>query len=369
MTNIPHAADAMTTDWLTAVLRQNGLLEADVEVTAIALEPIGDVVGVFGTVHRVTPTFSSPTAAPETMVAKFPTDAAENKAVGIALDLYAREIRALRHVAAHTPRLDYARVVHADMDPEAGVFALLIDEVVGRAVGDQVAGLTRTQTETVVDALASMHAHWWDDPELSSSEWLPRMDHPVQMAVVPGIMRSAMPVVAERFGTRLGHEAIAIGAGVADQYESIMTRMSARARTFAHTDVRAVNLFFDADGRDVCIIDWQLCTWSNPMQDLMYLYGSSVTIDDFESWGIDVMRRYHEQLVACLADRGIAADAYTWDDLWHDAQLVSLWSLVAPASTVGTFEMGNDLGTQISEVWLDRAFHLPIALGAAALLM
>ncbi len=358
----------MTPAWLTSVLRANGRLEADIHVTEIGLEPIGEVVGVFGTVHRVTPTFSASTKAPATLVAKFPTDIVDNKAVGMALDLYSREIRALRHVAAHTPGLEYARVVHADMDLESGTFALLIEEVIGRTVGDQVVGLTRTQTETVADALASMHAHWWDDPELSSSDWLPRTDHPVQMAVVPGIIRSAMPVVAERFSERLGGDAISIGTRVAEQYETIMTRMAARARTFAHTDIRAVNLFFDDRGHDLSIIDWQLCTWSNPMQDLMYLYGSSVTVEECESWGVDVMHRYHERLTASLAARGIAADVYTWDDLWYDAQLVSLWSLVAPASTVGTFEMGNELGTRISEVWLDRAFRLPISLGAAALL-
>ncbi len=368
MTTIPGSAGAMTPAWLTNALRQNGRLAGDVEVTEIALEPIGEVVGVFGTVHRVTPTYSAPTGGPQTMVAKFPTDVVENKTVGLALDLYAREIHALRHVAAKTPGLEYARVVHAEMDLESGSFALLIEEVIGRTVGDQVAGLTRTQIETVVDALARLHAHWWDDRELGASGWLPRTDHPVQMAVVPGIIRSAMPVVAERFGERLGDSAISLGARVADQYESIMTRMSDRARTFTHTDLRAVNLFFDDEGRDLSIIDWQLCTWSNPMQDLVYLYGSSVTVEDFESWGIEMMHRYHEQLIERLAERNVSADAYPWGDLWRDAQLVSLWSLVAPASTVGTFEMGNELGARISDVWLDRAFHLPIALGAQALL-
>jgi len=64
----------------------------------------------------------------------------------------------------------------------------------------------------------------------------------------------------------------------------------------------------------------------------------------------------------------VSADAYAWDDLWRDAQLVSLWCLVAPASTVGTFEMGNELGARISDTWLERAFRLPFTLGAPALL-
>lgn len=362
---IPAVATAMTPAWLTSALRESGHLEPDVDVTDLHLEPIGEVVGVFGTVHRVTPTYSGATAAPATFVAKFPTDAPENKTVGMALDIYAREIHVLRHVASATPGLDHARVVHADMDPQTGSFALLVEEVTGKSVGDQVAGLDRTQVEAVLDVLAALHAHWWDHPELAASEWLPRCDHPVQLAVVPSIMSSAMPVVAERYGERLGPEKVAMGFAVADQYASLMARISARARTFTHTDMRAVNLFFDDAGRDVTIIDWQLCTFSVPMQDAMYLYGSSVTVEDFDAWGVDTMRHYHERLNAHLAAIG---QSYSWEDLWLDSQLVALWALVSPCSTVATFEMGNELGARMRDAWVDRGFHLPMALGAPAVL-
>jgi hypothetical protein len=364
-TQIPLTADAMSSSWLTEVLRSNGRLEPDVEVVDLHLEPIGEVVGVFGTVHRVTPSYSGPTTAPTTFVAKFPTDAVENKTVGMALDIYAREIHVLRNVAAHSPGLDHARVVHADMDPANGAFALLVEEVTGKSVGDQLAGLSRTQVESVLDVLAELHAHWWDHPELATSDWLPRCNHPVQLAVVPGIMTSAMPVVAERYGERLGPEKVAMGNAVAEQYADLMHRIAERARTFTHTDMRAVNLFFDDAGSDVTIIDWQLCTYSVPMQDAMYLYGSSITVEDFAAWGVDTMRHYHERLNAHLAAKG---ESYSWDDLWLDSQLVALWALVSPCSTVATFEMGNELGAKMSDAWVDRGFNLPMALGAPAIL-
>jgi thiamine kinase-like enzyme len=152
---------------------------------------------------------------------------------------------------------------------------------------------------------------------------------------------------------------------VAERYASLMGRISARARTFTHTDMRAVNLFFDEAGRDLTVIDWQLCTYSVPMQDAVYLYASSVTVEDFAEWGVDTMHHYHARLNAHLAEKG---HAYSWDDLWHDAQLVSLWALVSPASTVATFEMGNELGARMSDAWVERGFNLPLALGADALL-
>ena len=174
-----------------------------------------------------------------------------------------------------------------------------------------------------------------------------------------------MPVVAERYGDRLGPDKVAMGFAVAESFPTLMRRLAERARTFTHTDVRAVNLFFDDTGRDVTFIDWQLCTYSVPMQDAMYLYGSSVSVEDFDEWGVDTMRHYHECLNRHLAARG---ESYSWDDLWLDSQLVALWAIVSPCSTVATFEMGNELGARMSEAWIDRGFHLPMALGAPALL-
>jgi hypothetical protein len=359
---IPATAADMTPAWLTAALRSVDRLGDATSVTAIDLAPIGDVAGVFGTVHRVTPTYEGPLTGdePTTLVAKFPTDMPDNKAVGVALNFYSKEILALREVAPNTPGLDHARLVYADMDAAEGRFALLIDEVVGRTVGDQLAGATNTQTRAVMSALATLHARWWGDEALSTAEWLPRSDHPVQMAVVPGIMRAAMPILAEQWADRLGAEAIDIGHRVADQYERLLTRAAERARTFAHTDARAVNIFFGDDG--VTFIDWQLALWSSPMQDVHYFLSSSITADAWDAWGMDMLRHYHDELVA-----GGVTD-YPWDELWDDFRLFALAGLVAPASTVGTFDTGNELGRKVADSWLERTWRLPVVIGAAAVL-
>lgn len=362
--HIPATASDMSPAWLTAALRSAGRLGDATSVTAIALEPIGEVAGVFGTIHRVTPSYDGPVDAgtPRTLVAKFPTDMPENKAVGMTLNFYAKEILALQYVAAHTPGIDHAALVHADMDPEAGRFALLIEEVTHRTVGDQVAGATEAQTRTVMTALATLHARWWEDPSLSSADWLPRTDHPIQLAVVPSIMRAAMPIIADKWAERLGPEAIAIGQRVTEQYERLMVRVAERARTFTHTDARAVNLFFADAGDAVTFIDWQLCLWSSPMQDVHYFLASSITADSWDAWGMEMLRHYHETLCA------LGVDDYSWDDLWYDFQLFAVSGLVYPASTVGTFDTGNELGRLVADTWLERTWRLPVVIGADTVL-
>jgi hypothetical protein len=359
---IPASATAITAQWLTDALRSVGRLEADVSVVAVALEPIGEVVGVFGTVHRLRPTYSGPSAAaPPTMVAKFPTEVPENRAVGTVLGMYSREIFALREVVANTPTINAAQIVYADMDPEAGLFALIIDEVTGATVGDQVAGLTQRQTCTALTALANLHARWWRN-DIANSEWLPDSTHPVQRQVVNDIMQQATPAVAALKRDLLGDEAIAIGERVAAQFLDIVDLVGAHAVTFTHTDARAVNMFFNEEGDEVTLIDWQLCLWSTPMQDVHYLLSSSVARSNWDDWGMDALHHY----LGALHAAGV--DEYGWDDLWRDFRLASLFGLVSPASTVGTFDMGNELGQQIADVWLQRTWQLPALIGAQELL-
>jgi hypothetical protein len=38
--------------------------------------------------------------------------------------------------------------------------------------------------------------------------------------------------------------------------------------------------------------------------------------------------------------------------------------MVAPASTVGGFDMGDDKGKQLAERWMTRGWYLPIAANA-----
>jgi hypothetical protein len=360
-TTIPERATDIDAAWLTAALRSVGKLEPDVTVTAVAVEPIGTVVGVFGTVHRVRPTYSATTAAPPTMVAKFPTDMADNKAVGMTLNFYDKEIRVIRDVLPDTP-VDAAQLVYAAVDAEAGRYALLIDEVVDRTVGDQVVGCTPAQGHTVMRALAKLHARWWDDDALSAEPWMWRADHPVQMAVVPAIMQAAMPAIAATKSHVVSAEAIALGERITAQFPSIIERCAAGSRTLNHTDTRAVNLFFDDAADNVTFIDWQLCIWASPMQDVQYFCSSSITGEVWDEHGDAFLRTYLDALVAC------GVSDYSWDQLWSDFVLHSAAALVYPGSTVGTFDMGNEYGRQLADAWLARTFELAVKVDAGSVL-
>jgi len=295
------------------------------------------------------------------MVLKLPTGAPGNKAVALALGIYIRETYFFNDLAARTP-VPAVRCLYADMDIDAGEFVLLIDEVADLTVGDQLAGATVPQLERTLKEIAKWHAAWWKHPDLDKFEWLPTNDSPILLAVVPGIMRAAMPVIESEWVSRLGEEAVALGRDVADNFEDIMHRSSAAAKTLCHGDVRLENIFFNSDASKIMFIDFQMLVKGTPAQDVQYLFSSSMEPETWDAHGMRLLRLYHDELVS------LGINDYSWETFWSEFQLQCLWAMVAPASTVGGFDMGDAKGKQLAERWLTRGWYLPVAANAREVL-
>ena len=358
----PATPKDVTATWLTKALQSSGVIPADVEVASLRHEPLGGGTGVFGVLARLVVDYTeTTTSAPTRMVLKIPTAAPENKNVALALGIYVRETYYFNELAARTP-VPSVRCLYADMDIAAGEFVLIIDEVAHLTVGDQLNGATVPQLERTLKEIAKWHAAWWEHPDLDTFDWLPTNDSPIQLAVVPGIMRGAMPVIEADWIPRLGEEAVALGRDVADKFEEIMARSSAAARTLCHGDVRLENVFFNADASDIMFIDFQMLVKGTPAQDVQYLLSSSMDPEVWDKEGMRLLELYHNELVA------LGVTHYSWDTFWSEFQLQCLWAMVAPASTVGGFDMGDDKGKQLAERWMMRGWYLPIAVQAREVL-
>jgi hypothetical protein len=92
-----------------------------------------------------------------------------------------------------------------------------------------------------------------------------------------------------------------------------------------------------------------------PAQDVQYLFGSSMNPEVWDKEGMRLLELYHNELVA----QGVTN--YSFDTFWSEFQLQCLWAMVAPASTVGGFDMGDDKGKQLAERWMTRGWYLPVA--------
>ncbi|MSO59177.1 MAG: DUF1679 domain-containing protein [Ilumatobacteraceae bacterium] len=357
----PLTPDDVTPTWLTAALQSTEVLPRDTDVISLHHESLGGGTGVFGVLVRLVVQYNKPTSAPTHMVLKLPTAAPENKAVALALGIYVRETNFFSHLAARTP-IASVHCLYSDMDIDAGEFVLILEEITHLAVGDQLGGANIAQLELALKEIAKWHAAWWMHPDLDAYEWLPTNDSPVQMAVVPDIMRAALPVIEAQWVERLGQEAVALGRDTADKFEEILHRTAACAKTLCHGDLRLENIFFDDDTTSIMFIDFQMILKATPAQDVQYLFNSSVEPDVWHSHGMRLLHLYHDELIA------LGVTDYTWSEFWFEFQLQCLWGMVAPASTVGGFNMGDEKGKQLAERWMMRGWLLPTAAHAREVL-
>lgn len=357
----PATPRQVTASWLTQALQSTGVIESHVEVGSVRHESLGGGTGVFGTLARLVVDYTEPNSGPASMVLKIPTAAPENKAVGLALGLYEREGQFLKLMADRTP-VNSVGCYYNDMDVEAGEFVLLLEEIRDLQVGQQTAGASVAQLEIALRELAKFHAAWWKHPDLPTMGWLPRNDSPANLVVVPDIMRNAMVVVERDWTDAIGRDAVELGKRLAAQFDTIIKRTGEVAHTMCHGDARLENMFFNADASRMKFIDFQLVIHASPAQDVAYLMGSSCDNDVWDQHGARMLKMYHDALVAA------GVSDYAWDQFWYEFKLNSLWAVAAPASMVGTFDVGDENGKLLAGKWMERGWYIPMATNAADIL-
>jgi hypothetical protein len=345
---IPASITDITPEWLTEVLRGSGALDT-ASVSAIDFTDIGEGTGIFGEISRVGLSYDEPGAGPASVVAKMPCLEPENLAVAHALGIYEREIRFFEEVAPST-KLRIPACHHAELTNEGHFVLILEDLSVGYEVGDQVVGATLDQAHSVIDALVGLHTHWWETPQLHALAWLPVPDSPAYMAAVPGIYRAGLPVLRESWADRLPRASIDLAERLDPRFEELMTMTGGGPQTFAHSDTRLDNLFFERAGNGVAFIDFQLSLRGRAVTDLAYFIGTSVQGDVAANNWEPLLRRWHDQ----LTDTGID---YAWDDAVLHYKQCALFYLCGAMSLIGTFDSGNERGAALTEAYTTRIFN------------
>jgi thiamine kinase-like enzyme len=357
----PATPQQVTASWLTKALQSTGVIEPHIEVGSVRRESLGGGTGVFGTLARLVVDYTEPNSGPTNMVLKIPTSAPENKQVGLALGLYVREGQYFALMADRTP-VNSVGCYYNDMDIANGEFVLVLEEIRDMEVGQQTAGATVPQLEIALRELAKFHAAWWKHPDLAKMDWLPRNDSPANLAVVPEIMRTAMTVVERDWAGVIGQDAVDLGKSLAAQFDTVIKKTGEVAHTMCHGDARLENMFFNGDASRMKFIDFQLVIHASPAQDVAYLMGSSCDNDVWDQHGMRLLKLYYDALIAA------GVGDYSWDQFWYEFRLNALWAVAAPASMVGTFDVGDDNGKILAHKWMERGWYIPMATNAREVL-
>ena len=174
MHGLPRFPDELSVEWLTEVLRANNTL-TDSRVTAFDVTRIGVFSNV---IWRISLEYDrTEPHAPLVLVAKQGKPAARIP-TGTG---FQTEIKFYREIAPQL-QLRVPQVYYGHCDEITGTALLLLEYVAGSVPVKFTEGINETHAICVIDALAKMHAQWWQ--QLGDLPALPRLADPLFRASI-----------------------------------------------------------------------------------------------------------------------------------------------------------------------------------------
>lgn len=329
----------MTEAWLTGALHTGGTLPKGSSVARISFDPTAAGIGFMGEVGKLSVSYDGdPGRAPEQMIIKFPTASPEIKAMMRPTRVYEREHRFYAELANETP-LRTADVYHVTCetsdDPAVDEqYVLVLEDLGGNELGDQLAGLSAEQTAAALRGLAAHHARFWNGAGMERADFIPVIDGPLNRAG-QAIYDASLPGFQQVFGHALRPEMVPIAEVYGRNHPLLLERFAAMPHTLVHFDYRADNLFFDRSSGEVIVIDWQSISKGGGAADVGYLLGQNLDTDLRREHEDDLLHVYHDTLTA----NGVTG--YAFDQFFEDYRVGLVYGWVIPVFAVGSLDSSS----------------------------
>jgi hypothetical protein len=332
--------EAITPDWLSAVLRAGGV---EARVADFSAKPVG--TGQIGQSIRFALDYEKPAPdAPASLVGKFPSPGEESRATGAALGNYIREVNFYKHLAP-TALIATPRCWFTDVDPATHEFVLMMEDLSPAEQGDQLKGCTVEQARLAVREAANLHASHWNDAAIEDLAW-------VSGTRAAGAAGSADPnavvVLWQAFCARYGERVSSDSRRVGDALVANFGRyaMHQGPKSLVHIDYRPDNMMFatPAGGRPLTVLDWQSLAFGLGVTDVAYFLAGALPRETRRALEKDFLREYHERL------RALGVKDYDFDALWRDyrSRAFALFTVAFYASMIVTqTPRGDDMFMQM----------------------
>ena len=320
----------LTAAWLSAVLTQGGLEEA--ELGPIEVEPLGSGVGLLGDLARIRIGDRRPASVPPTIIVKLPTSDPAGHEVGQMLRAWAREVAFYNEIA---PRSPGARVPHCygtQSDEVLGRWVVVLEDCRADAV-DPRAGASPSQAIAATLALADFHASWWESSVMPP--WMPRVASE-GFAGLQAAWRANHPAFIERYDDVLPSPAIDWLHRFGPQLTTWAGKVASDPTTIVHADYRLDNLVFS--GSQVTMIDWQTALVGPGAMDLTCFLATSLSVDARRGSEGDLIAAYLDRLEhhSIAVDRGWFNTSYDENLLWWMGQFANNLAHLEPEDPTAT---------------------------------
>lgn len=344
---IPQGGGSLDLDWVRRALAAGGRLASP---SGIRVEEVGVGSGVMGQVVRCHLDYpESNDSAPASIIVKLPSVNAKNRRLGKRLALYRREYDFYRFLAPGIP-VSTPRLLYGDFEPRSHRFVLVLEDIRGQAVADQIAGASPAQAKRAIRALARLHGACWNrvhEPPLSDcyDSNNPKLRPVVQVVYLANLVRT-FKHFGDAFSSTTRQLAETVGLGVVDH----MAALAAGPRTFTHGDYRLDNLFFRDDRDDgVTIIDWQVSGLSCGLYDVGYFLAGNLTTPVRRRIEREAVEEYHE--IVCRS----GATDFPFDECWRMYRQNTLAALLTSVIVCGGLDLDDDRSRRLAEIGLRRS--------------
>lgn len=346
MVAIPQTAGRITPDWLRASVPASDR-EAFANLSSVTAERLGQGVGMLTELHRLHLGYApGATPGPATLVAKLASSIPEVRRMARDWGLYQREVLFYRDIA-RTVGLRVPKAYVTEFDPETHDFALVMEDLSPAVGGDQITGLPLENARLALEAVAALHASWWNRPGLASLEATIQPFGQGPWMGTGSRLAAAWPLFKPFLAGRASPALFRVGERMASAIERLMVDLAQAPRTLCHGDFRADNLMFaQGDGGAALItLDWQVSLQARGAVDVSQLLSISVTTDLRRAHETALLRGYHDRLVAG------GVEDYAYDEFFDDYRrglLIGYFYVIQSGSA-------NDLTHPRAEALFDSA--------------
>jgi hypothetical protein len=280
----------ITPEWLYRRLGRDFFAPAGIR--EINCTNIGEGQGFAGIVLRLGLVYDDATDAPSSMIVKLPSPDPEVRALMSQRDMLFREPRFYRDVipslTVRTPRS-----LHVHIDEPAEDYALVLEDL-GDIANEPDRFATVEEVIRLLQAIAPLHAQFWNDP-LALEPWLlPVTDNAPDRAADVARISKGVSVIEEFLGESYLLEC---AREIERQFPKAPTKFPiVRPFTIIHGDFHGNNVA-EVNG-ETYIYDWQVVSRGTPDADVTNLMLSSLSTDDFIAYQEQCYEEYHKALIA-----------------------------------------------------------------------
>ncbi len=346
---IPREIGDLSPQWLTAVLRRHAP-----EVSVTSFEVVDSHSGTTGRALLELAYAGDRGPLPRRVFCKLEPFDPRQRALLRAFGIGAVEARFYAELAGEIGQRAGVRVPtswHAQYDDD-GAFIMVLEDLGGAgcrfrrpAPGEPEPGVSDEsddgigggdqpaldQASATVDALAALHAHFWESDRFSGDlSWVPER---AGFGDGKGRSRAAMEASASfvrkavaKFQESMPPVFKTVGEYYASHVADVLDLWDEGERTFVHGDPHQGNLFDDGDRAG--FYDWAMCSRSPGVRDLAYFCCTSLPTALRRSIQSDLIARYREALMTA----GVRLDARDCERQYRTFAVFAWVSMAATAA-------------------------------------